>query len=340
MIAAPFLAFALACAQAAAPCDARETESSRGESLPATALHDFNRDPVPKSVRPSEEKLRLEAVLVPQVSKLAPYYGPGNQSIRPLDSSTAGLSYFARSTVGRRLVLQLGLASTKWQPYFGYGHFTTEIRAFGTSWQSAPRGLEGGATGYALFGLIHDTRENEISPRRGASEELSLRLAGALTGSRYSFGQLTFLLRRFIPLGPRLVLAGRLAGDLLFGDVPFFELASFGGINPFEALGGANSLRGLPSGRYSGTAKVLANLELRAVLAQPTLLRHHVDLGTIAFVDAGRTWSPRAPNGPWHLFHGSVGAGLRVASGPLVLRLDLGVSPEGSGLCVGFGHIF
>jgi hypothetical protein len=49
----------------------------------------------------------------------------------------------------------------------------------------------------------------------------------------------------------RLVLAGRLLADLIFGEAPFYELELGGPFEPTYLLGGSRGVRGVPWGRSS-----------------------------------------------------------------------------------------
>jgi outer membrane translocation and assembly module TamA len=195
-------------------------------------------------------------------------------------------------------------------------------------------------TGHLLLGLIRDTRDNEGDPSRGGSEELALRLARPGLGSRFRFGQATLVLRRFVPLGPRVVLGGRFIADGLFGEVPFFEWSSIGGLQPAEGIGGISSVRGITRQRYGGTVKLLGNLELRATLAHPVVFGERFKLAGVLFADGGRAWAPGVADGEWHRIHPAAGVGLRVVRGAAAVRADFGVSRERAGLYVTFGHLF
>ena len=256
-------------------------------------------------------------------------------------SQRVGPASLARSTVGSRMIVHWAPPDAAWQPYVGYGFFSTEVLGGAAdSSLRAVRGVEGGSTAHVLLGLVHDTRDDRTDPRRGGVEEVALRLASPFTGSRYSFGQLTMSARRFVPLSPRFVLAGRVAGDLVFGSAPFYELSSFGGLEPFDGPGGAHGVRGASADGHVGTAKAVANLELRALLAQPMVFGHRVRAEAVAFADAGYSGYPGTPGAGSSNFLASAGAGLRLVSGPLVVRVDAAGSTAGGGVHVGFGHTF
>jgi hypothetical protein len=91
------------------------------------------------------------------------------------------------------------------------------------------------------------------------------------------------------------------------------------------AVGGTSLLRGLPSGRFRDDALAALQLEWRRPVVGP--------LEAALFVDAALCDGP----------HGSVGAGVRLVLPPErdnVTRLDVGWSPEGWGLVLGWGEAF
>ena len=98
--------------------------------------------------------------------------------------------------------------------------------------QLKPLGIEGGSTGQLLFGVLWDTRDNELEPihRRGGGAERCA-VSGYSTGSRYQYAGVTLSERRYVRLSSRLVFAQRLTVDMLFGEVPFFEWCTTGGVN-------------------------------------------------------------------------------------------------------------
>ena len=139
------------------------------------------------------------------------------------------------------------------------------------------------------------------------------------------------MLRGFLPLfSPRFTLAGRLVGDVLFGNVPFYELSR--AVDQY-ALGGSYGVRGVPAQRYYGKMKVFGNGEVRAKLFDFWLLGKGFTLGSAAFFDAGRLWAdttkqPALDGTGLGLKYGT-GLGLRLMSGTaFVLRADVAWSPD------------
>lgn len=120
------------------------------------------------------------------------------------------------------------------------------------------------------------------------------------------------------------VLASRLLGEAALRDArtPVWRLPS---------AGGAELLRGAPSGRFRGPGLLAAALEYRHPLGPTLSLALFAD--TVWVSDPGPLPSP----------HGGAGAGLRLHLPPRPLntvRLDLGFTDAGWGLVAGWGEAF
>lgn len=192
--------------------------------------------------------------------------------------------------------------------------------------------LAQGGVALLKYGLQLDTRDNETSTHAGTFDTVDLRLSpGGTSWLPYRYAQATVAARGFIPIAkPSLTLAGRLVGDLLLGDPPFYELAR--ALDTY-AIGGTNGIRGVPAQRYYGKAKVIGNLELRMELFTFRALKKKMIFGTVAFVDAGRLWADTTPqpalDGTGLGLHFGVGGGVRLQSGSaFILRGDVAWSPD------------
>jgi outer membrane protein assembly factor BamA len=197
-------------------------------------------------------------------------------------------------------------------------------------------------------GAAWDTRDDETSPTRGLYiTELIDVTPGTFGPVDYRFARFGTAVHVFVPIIPRdrrLVLATRVANDLLVGDPPFYELPRF---EDTFAIGGAKGVRGVPGQRYYGKIKAFANVELRSELFKAKILGDERRFGVVAFTDVGRVWAdykydPELDGTGLGLKYG-VGGGLRVASGEtFVLRVDVAWSPDANPLS-GYllaGHIF
>ena len=190
------------------------------------------------------------------------------------------------------------------------------------------------ASSVALFnyGLQVDTRDNIVSSHSGVFDSFDLQVSpGGTSWLPYRYLEATADLRFFVPLWkPYVTLAIRVAGDLLYGDPPFYALARF---EDTYAIGGLNGVRGVPGQRYYGKMKALGNAELRTEIASFHALGKKMVVGAVGFLDGGRVWTdttaqPALDGTDIGLKYG-VGGGLRLQSGSaFVLRLDVAWSPD------------
>jgi outer membrane protein assembly factor BamA len=182
------------------------------------------------------------------------------------------------------------------------------------------------------YGLEFDTRNDKVSPIRGAHHATRIDVApGGISAIPHRFGRWNTHLRMYVPLWTEdATLAFRFVSDLLFGDPPFYELAR---IDDSSALGGPKGLRGVPASRYTGMMKFLAGVELRQTLFSFRFLSKDNRLGAAAFADTGRVFAtyssePELDGTSLGLKVG-LGAGLRLLAGQsFVLRADAAWSPD------------
>jgi outer membrane protein assembly factor BamA len=291
--------------------------------------------------------LRVEARFDYFRESQSPFYGAGNNSAPEFQGNEGDQHYnYTRGSPGASLRLRgrpLGEGHPL-QAYVGYAWRHTEVSPHTTSRLAEvnPVGIEGGTTSQLLFGVLWDSRDNELEPTTGGVEELSVRASGYSTGSKYQYAGLTLSERRFMRLSSRVVFAQRLTLDMLFGEVPFFEWCTTGGISTPEGLGGMSSVRGIERNRFAGNIKAFSNSELRVRAAEMNAFGHPVKLGMVAFFDVGRVWHPGVTDGAWHRWHPGVGMGMRLARRSAAVRMDYAVSTETGGqrLYLNFGQMF
>lgn len=180
----------------------------------------------------------------------------------------------------------------------------------------------------------YDSRDDETVPTSGQYHQLKLRLSPAGADALpYRYGQANVTLRAYAtPIEKRLTLAGRIVGDLQFGNVPFYELARY---EDTYALGGGEGVRGILAQRYYGKAKLFGGLETRTDLFDFRFLKKNMTFGFVLFFDAGRLWfdpleNPRANvDGRGLGLKYGTGGGLRIRAGQaFVVRADVGWSPD------------
>lgn len=221
-----------------------------------------------------------------------------------------------------------------WQLFAAVEPKVAAVRTFDGSLleEHRPYGMEGGPVVQVMGGALFDTRDPEIAPRRGVLLELSGRLAPRLSGEAGGFGGVLASARGFAPVGPHVTLAGRVLGEWLLGDVPFYEMVHWGGALPISGFGGAETLRGISFGRWRAPGKALLNAEVRIIVLRHTVGGHPLwwevapfgDLGVVW--DAGEAATADAPEVP---VHPAAGIGLRPIYDELTVgRLDLAVGRD------------
>ena len=92
-------------------------------------------------------------------------------------------------------------------------------------------------------GLVYDTRDNEIFPRRGSYGDMGLRATlGAPFAAGVRYGGAGARLAKYLPLGGPAILALRGVADLEFGNVPVYDLYTGGVFLTDEMIGGSSSV--------------------------------------------------------------------------------------------------
>jgi hypothetical protein len=176
-----------------------------------------------------------------------------------------------------------------------------------------------------------DTRDNEVVPRTGSWEQVDVRLSPSIGHALpYAYGEVLAVARGYVPLGSRVVLAGRALGDFLFGTPPFYQLTEY---EDTYAIGGTAGVRGVPAQRYYGKIKLIGNLEARADVLRFRWFDKPWGIDLVGFFDAGRLWAdwssqPQLDGRGLGLKYGT-GIGIRLLQGTaLVVRGDIAWSPD------------
>ncbi len=213
-----------------------------------------------------------------------------------------------------------------WAVYGGAEGRYSVVEAYSGSLLAAeaPPGVAGGPAVQLGGGVLYDTRDPEISPEKGVYVEVSGRVV-AMPDT--AFGGPMAVVRGWVQPVSRVVLAGRVMGEYLAGEVPFYEMVHWGGFVPTAGFGGADTIRGVPYGRWRAPGKVVGNAEVRIDvfrhrLAGEELRWQLVPYGDVGFVFGdGTKAEPAVPR-----LHPAVGLGVRPIWGEtLVGRLDVGV---------------
>lgn len=182
-----------------------------------------------------------------------------------------------------------------------------------------------------------DWRDDRLDPRKGMYAEVTAEEGGPYTGGAFTYEKLKLGTRGYLPLGTRVVLAGR---------VEFAQIWSQGDKgSPTTrriALGGASSQRGFSEGRLSpqiavasgpplpigGDQSFLVSAEVRAdmfhIAGSPLAIAAFVDAGDVGAA-RGDTVSGWQSGVDWLHLHCAVGGGLRYRTPIGAVRADVGV---------------
>jgi outer membrane protein assembly factor BamA len=240
---------------------------------------------------------RLALTLAAERHTRESYFGIGNNSVVN-DANQAAQEFFYRSSnkrtfargeIQRRIVGGL-------RALLGFHAESWRISTLDTLSQLAADSVAGvdptigRSTGdvSARFGLVFDTRDDEIAPSHGVLLEAIRGVADSTVAGNETYTRTTVSARAYVPVGERFILAARVLGQSMTGAP---ALGSFYLIEasdqPFDGIGGPLSHRGLRENRLLGPDKLLTNLDLRYTLYEiPTLVR----LSLVGFVDAGRVF--------------------------------------------------
>jgi outer membrane protein insertion porin family len=178
-----------------------------------------------------------------------------------------------------------------------------------------------------LVGYRRDSRDSQIRPTQGWVFNTTLRATYPLDGGRNTYYRVANDTRHFIGFTENSALALLSDFEYVFGDFPSYS---------YLRLGGPESLRGQPIGRFKGHHRWYQTVEWRyqfiprMVFELPIIDEFDVGVGLVTFVDTGIVWNGTGDFDFDH-FHGTGGVGLQFFS-PIqdVFRLDFGFDLHGN----------
>jgi outer membrane protein assembly factor BamA len=174
------------------------------------------------------------------------------------------------------------------------------------------------------FNMQYDLRNSYLHPSAGMLIRADLEWAPFARNipTRFMRWSVWYHLYREL-LFPQMILAWRLGMSSISAQQLPFQL--------LLALGGNQTLRGYPLGRFIDRTMGLTNIELRI----PVYGR----LGALLGADIGRVWA--APDKiSFTDWHANLVSGLRYYLDTYIVRVDIGFSRESTGLSCNFNHIF
>jgi outer membrane protein assembly factor BamA len=249
------------------------------------------------------------------------FYGIGNQS-HYQDEEKYSRRLFETSLIfsrgfTRKIIGQVGL---RYRNIANSG-IKADSRLFN------PLPLQNQGTAESLSGYLsgrYDSRNSFINPSAGQVVQLEAEIVPALSLNNlsYFFWAAWYQYYTRSPI-PKTTLAFRCGVRCINGkNLP---------IQVLIPVGGGSTLRGYTQDRFLDKFSMLLNLEIRFPI--------YKRLAAIAGMDGGKVWSSPDKfdlyNWPWN----SV-LGLRYYRDTYVVRFDLGISKETSGLYINFGHVF
>ena len=168
-----------------------------------------------------------------------------------------------------------------------------------------------GTTNSFTFTHVFDNRDNYFNANKGRWISFTAQWGGHGLGGDYDFYKFTAEGRFYKGLGNGHILALRLMGGYIDGDVSYGNL--------FD-LGGSNTLRGYEDDQFKGKKMYAATLEYRFPIAKK--------VQGVLFTDAGSAWGLDRGKIPWYddddSLNWSVGVGLRLQTPIGPIRLDYG----------------
>ena len=168
-----------------------------------------------------------------------------------------------------------------------------------------------GTTNSFTFTHVFDNRDNYFNASKGRRISFAAQWGGHGLGGDYDFYKFTAEGRFYKALGNGHILALRLMGGYIDGDVSYGNL--------FD-LGGSDTLRGYEDDQFKGKKMDAATLEYRFPIAKK--------VQGVLFTDAGSTWGIDEGKIPWYTdddsLNWSVGVGIRLQTPIGPIRLDYG----------------
>ena len=201
-----------------------------------------------------------------------------------------------------------GTAKSKFSNYEKYGYKSyTDME---DTWKKAIMD-NFGTTNSFTFTHVFDNRDNYFNASKGRRLSFSAQWGGHGLGGDYDFYKFTAEGRFYKALGNGHILALRVMGGYIDGDVAYGNL--------FD-LGGSNTLRGYEDDQFKGKKMYATTLEYRFPIAKK--------VQGVVFGDGGSTWGIDNGKIPWYKdddsFNWSVGVGLRLQTPIGPIRLDYG----------------
>jgi outer membrane protein assembly factor BamA len=249
------------------------------------------------------------------------FFGVGN------GSSFADQEFYTREPLEISLTLSRGFSNhVVGQAGVRYKTILNSNFSEGSHLLKLPPSLNAARVSYAsvFFNLRFDTRDSYINPSHGSVLQGEAEVVTHSGLENVTFTQLSAWAQHYTELlMPKTVLALRLGMQGLMGsDLP---------VQVLLPIGGGSTLRGSPQDRYLDKVSAVANAEVRF----PIFWR----FGGVAGFDFGKVWG-ELKDFDLHRWAVNPVAGLRFYMNTFVVRCDVGLGKETTGLYFNFGQVF
>ena len=186
---------------------------------------------------------------------------------------------------------------------FSYNDINYQAKDSGT----LPEMIKSGISSALVLGVARDTRDVILNPTKGDYYALNIKQGGGIFGGDFNFTRLNIDLRWYLPTSDKDTFALNCTWGLGFGELPYIEKFSVGGVN---------SVRGLPENFKKSDYLELISLEYRNKIQD--------NVFGVIFLDLGNGWKSGETINLTDLYTG-IGLGLRITVPPMgLLRLDYG----------------
>lgn len=197
-----------------------------------------------------------------------------------------------------------------------------------------PTGTRGGWLNYVGTGLLWDSRNTEIAPKRGLRMQIQGWYAPKILLSDFQMSMLRTDLRHYFTfhLIKDITVANRLLMRRTAGEVPYWQMST---------MGDSDRMRGYHTNRFMGKSMIVHSLELRTWLLEWP--EYSFKIGGQLFMDTGRVFSERDQTQhvleDYHQTYGFGGA-MTLFDPDFLFRGDIGFSNDGIQLYVGTQYAF
>ena len=166
-----------------------------------------------------------------------------------------------------------------------------------------PNEINGGAHPYLRLGIVYDSRNKQTNATKGIYSNVFVTYSSAFGAQKeYNNIKLNAVFQQYIPIyKERLSFAYRVGTQLLLAGKSPYYMDNY--LNTlfmqrviYEAIGGANSNRGILRSRVLADGFAYANLEIRWRAFQFDIAKQHFYIGFNPFLDMGMAVQPNPLN--------------------------------------------